>query len=168
MTDNPGSGRGFLGALLGGDSLAAIDQKIEASKFFIDINNELGLDYQKVRGKLLQLSLTDYPAYSALREAVLEGITREQTKQAYITYWRILKEGVVKTAGGNVEQLEAKFGPFKPQLPDHVINAFSQRAAKTILQIAQECVDEIMPENFLSLSESKQKDLLVAQNMIKK
>ena len=146
------------------------DNKIRESKFFIDINNELGLEYQKVRGRLLQLSLTNYPAYSQLREQVLEGITREQTKQAYLTYWRILKNGVYKDGAGNAVPLEAPapVGRFTPSLPDHIINSFSQKAAKTILQIAQECIDEIMPENFLELSQNKQKDLLVAQGMMKK
>lgn len=153
--------------------MEAIDKDIATSKFFIDINNSLGLDYEKVRSELLELSLTNYPEYSSLRAQVIEGITREQTKEAYMTYWRIFKKGIVKDAAGSPKQLKyTKKGSgtqtnFLPLLPDHVINKFSQEAAQTILQIARKCVDEIMPENFLNLAQQRQKDLLVANRMVK-
>ena len=151
----------------------AIDKEIAESKFFIDINNSLGLDYEKVRGELLELSLTNYPAYSKLRSEIIDGITREQTKEAYMTYWRILKKGVCKGKDSAPIQLKyTKKGAttatnFEPQLADPIINKFSQKAAQTILAIARECVDEIMPENFLNLAQQRQKDLLVANRMIK-
>jgi len=153
-------------------SIDAIDKALEDSKFFIDINNSLGLDYEKVRGELLELSLTNYPEYSKLRSQIIDGITREQTKEAYLTYWRIFKRGIVKTKDGNV--LQMKYTPkggsekdFLPSLADPIINKFSQKAAQTILAIARECVDEIMPENFLNLAQQRQKDLLVANRMVK-
>jgi hypothetical protein len=151
----------------------AIDKEIAESKFFIDINNSLGLDYEKVRGELLELSLTNYPAYSKLRSEIIDGITREQTKEAYMTYWRILKKGVCKAKDGAPIQLKytkknaTTATNFEPQLADPIINKFSQKAAQTILAIARECVDEIMPENFLNLAQQRQKDLLVANRMIK-
>ena len=148
-------------------TLADVDKKIRESKFFIEIENELGLDYEGVRSDLLQLSLTDYPAYNKLRKDVIEGITREQTKEAYMTYWRIFKQGVVKKADGSPVQLKMKGENFAPKLADHLINKFAQKAAQTILEIARECVDEIMPENFLNLAQQRQKDLLVAKGMIK-
>ena len=151
----------------------SIDKEIAESKFFIDINNSLGLDYEKVRGELLELSLTSYPAYSKLRSEIIDGITREQTKEAYMTYWRIFKKGVCKAKDGSPIQLKyTKKGDttatnFQPQLADQIINKFSQKAAQTILAIARECVDEIMPENFLNLAQQRQKDLLVANRMVK-
>ena len=147
--------------------MEAIDKKIKESKFFIEIENELGLEYEGVRSDLLQLSLTDYPAYNKLRKDVIEGITREQTKEAYMTYWRIFKKGVVKDNKAQPIQLKMKGVDFEPKLPDHLINKFAQKAAQTILEIARECVDEIMPENFLNLAQQRQKDLLVAKGMIK-
>jgi len=151
----------------------SIDKEIAESKFFIDINNSLGLDYEKVRGELLELSLTNYPSYSKLRSEIIDGITREQTKEAYMTYWRIFKKGVCKAKDGSPKQMKyLKKGAtvetnFEPQLADPIINKFSQKAAQTILAIARECVDEIMPENFLNLAQQRQKDLLVANRMIK-
>jgi len=145
------------------------DEEIMKSKFFIDINNELGLDYEKVRSDLMQLSLTNYAAYSTLRQQVLEGITREQTKQAYLTYWRILKKGIVSDGKGGVTDIKAPapVNTFRPSLPDHIINQIAQKSAKTILAIATEVMDEIMPKNFLELAQNKQRDLLVAKGMIK-
>jgi len=153
--------------------MEAIDKELENSKFFIDINNSLGLDFEKVRGELLELSLTNYPAYSKLRSEIIEGITREQTKEAYLIYWRIFKKGVIKTKDGNVLQMKyTKKGDmqstnFAPQLPDQIINKFSQKCAQTILSIARECVNEIMPENHLNLAQNRQKEMLVANRMTK-
>lgn len=152
--------------------MEAIDKELAESKFFIDINNSLGLDFEKVKGELLELSLTNYPAYSKLRSELIEGITREQTKEAYLIYWRIFKKGVIKK-GANVLQMaykkkgETTDTNFEPQLPDQLINKFSQKCAQTILEIARECVNEIMPENHLNLAQQRQKDLLVANRMTK-
>jgi hypothetical protein len=154
-------------------TIAEVDQELEQSKFFIDINNSLGLDFEKVKGELLELSLTNYPEYSKLRSAIIEGITREQTKEAYLIYWRIFKKGIIKTKEGNVLQMAyvrkgATTGTkFQPQLPDQIINKFSQKSAQTILDIARQCVDEIMPENHLNLAQQRQRDLLVANRMTK-
>ena len=139
---------------------------ITNSKFKLDINNALGLDYEDVRSDLLALSLTKNSEYYRLRKELLSGITRNQTEEAYMTYWRILKNGQYKDEKGKLIQLKMDTVDFQPNLPDSIINDFSIKASRTILAIAKECVEEIMPSDFLALSQQRQKDLLVANGKV--
>ena len=144
---------------------------LSQSKFFIDIKNELGLDYKRVRGDLLALSLSKPSNYYELRTSVISNITETMVQQAYMTFWALLRNGQISDGAGSFGQLEytpltgTKI-PFVPQLPEHLINQFATKAARTIEDICEEAVSLILPDDYLQLSQNRQKDILRSKGMM--
>ena len=140
---------------------------IKDSKFFIDIKNELGLDYKRVRGDLLALSLSKPSNYYDLRTAVISLVTEEFVQEIYIRFWNLLRNGVVIGSDpityANVAGAEV---PFVPQLPEHLINQFATKAARTIEDLCEEAVSLVLPDDYLQLSQNRQKDILRSRGMM--
>ena len=138
------------------------------SKFYINIANELGLGYKKNRAVLLGTALGKPANYYALRAELVEKLTEKQVTEAYKMYWDLLKLGHLP--GTNVpHEFENGAGAkvkLIPDLPEHLINKFASRVAATIEDMAEECVNMIMPEDFLKLAHEKQKDILSAKGLI--
>ena len=143
-------------------------EDVNKSKFFIDITNELGLNYKKQRAALMGVALAKPANYYTLRAELVEKLTTAQVKHAYKMYWELLKNGVVgdnpQQQKYNDENNSACF--LKPDLPEHLINKFASRVAVTIEEIAEEAVNLILPDDFLKLAQEKQKDILGARGQI--
>ena len=136
------------------------------SKFFININNELGLNYKRVKGSLLALSLSKPSNYYDLRNTVIDQITEKAVEDTYFRFWEILRNGYVnKTQVTYVNELGVTV-PFVPQLPEHLINEFATKCARTIEEMCEECVDLILPDDYLKLSQNRQKDILRSKGMM--
>ena len=136
------------------------------SKFFIDINNEIGLNYKRVRGSLLALSLSKPSNYYDLRTKIVDKITETSVREIYLNFFNILRNGVV---GGNqvtYDDLNGRPLPFVPQLPEHLINEFATKCARTIEEMCEECINLILPEDYLQLSQNRQKDILKAKGIM--
>ena len=136
------------------------------SKFFINIENELGLSYKKQRAVLLGTALAKPQNYYALRADLVDKLTVKQVKDADQLYWNVLKKGIIAT-----QQIKFKDGAENdvnliPDLPEHLINKFASRVAATMEEIAEEAVNMIMPEDFLKLAHEKQKEVLTGKGLI--
>lgn len=139
---------------------------ITQSKFYVNIKNELGLDYKKVRGDLLALSLSRPDFYYTLRSEVISKITENQVEQAYSVYWNILKRGFDPEGDQIQYTTAAGKKDFVPNLPEHIINQFATKVAKTIEDMAEEAVNLILPDDYLKLSQEKQKNILRAKGQL--
>ena len=136
------------------------------SKFYINIRNELGLDYKRIRGDLLALSLSKPSNYYDLRTKVISEVTEALVQEVYTMFWELLRNGVIK--GGQLEYVPIAGGSksFIPQLPEHAINQFATKAARTIEDICEEAVSLILPDDYLQLSQNRQKDILRSKGMM--
>ena len=133
----------------------------ERSVFKVSAKNQLGLDFQKTRAKLLSLALSKPEKYFELREQVIEAITETSVEQAYESYWELLTEGKY-----GVEQLKWPDGDdFKPNLPESEVNRFALKVANAIKEIAEEAVDEILPMDVDELAKKRSKSILEAKNV---
>ena len=134
----------------------------ERSVFKVSAKNQLGLDFQKTRAKLLSLALSKPDKYFELREQVIEAITESSVESAYNAYWELLTDG--KYGGG--EQLKWPDGDdFKPNLPESEVNRFALKVANAIKEIAEEAVDEILPMDVDELAKKRSKSILEAKNV---
>ena len=123
----------------------------ERSVFKVSAKNQLGLDFQKTRAKLLSLALSKPEKYFELREQVIEAITESSVENAYEAYWELLTEGKY-----GVEQLKWPEGDdFKPNLPESDVNRFALKVANAIKEIAEEAVDEILPMDVDELAKKR-------------
>ena len=134
----------------------------ERSVFKVSAKNQLGLDFQKPRAKLLSLALSKPEKYFELREKVITTITENSVEGAYNAYWDLLTEG--KFAGGRLEWPDGS-GEFKPNLPESEVNRFALKVANAIKEIAEEAVDEILPMDVDELAKKRSKSILEAKNV---
>ena len=134
----------------------------ERSVFKVSAKNQLGLEFQKTRAKLLSLALSKPEKYFELREEVITAITENSFEADYNAYWDIITEG--KFTGG---QLNWPYGggEFKPNLPESEVNRFALKVANAIKEIAEEAVDEILPMDVDDLAKRKSKSILEAKNV---
>ena len=139
---------------------------LNESKFYINIKNELGLDYKRVRGDLLALSLSKPSNYYDLRTKVISDVTEAMVQNVYTMFWQLLRNG--KIDANQLEYVPIGGGSklFIPQLPEHLINQFATKAARTIEDICEEAVSLILPDDYLQLSQNRQKDILRSKGMM--
>jgi hypothetical protein len=136
------------------------------SKFYINIKNELGLDYKRVRGDLLALSLSKPSNNYELRTKVITNITEALVEQTYTMFWQLLRNGKINGTQLDYAPITGSSKPFIPSLPEHSINMFATKAARTIEDICEEAVSLILPDDYLQLSQNRQKDILRSKGMM--
>jgi hypothetical protein len=143
-----------------------MSRNVQESKFFIDIKNELGLDYKRVRGDLLALSLSKPSNYYDLRTFVIAQITEQMVEAIYMMVWQLLRNGIVGSDQIEYKNVANTSVAFVPQLPEHLINQFATKAARTVEDICEEAVALILPDDYLQLSQNRQKDILRSKGMM--
>ena len=135
----------------------------DRSVFKFSAKNQLGLDFQKTRAKLLSLALSKPEDYFKLREEVITAITENSVEKAYEAYWDLLTEGKF---GDDQLYYPAPDGtPFQPRLPESEVNRFALKVANAIKEIAEEAVDEILPIDIDELAKKRSKSILEAKNV---
>ena len=141
-------------------------ESVKNSKFYINIENELGLSYKKQRAALLAVALSKPANYYNLRAKLIDKITTNQVKDMYEKFWNLLKNGVVDNAAVEYLNENNEKNYLKCDLPEHLINKFSSRVAATLEEICEEAVNLILPEDFLKMAQEKQKNILGARGEI--
>jgi hypothetical protein len=139
---------------------------VQESKFFIDIKNELGLDYKRVRGDLLALSLSKPSNYYDLRTSIISEVTEKMVQVIYVLIWDLLRNGKINGDQSKYKNVAGGDVAFIPQLPEHLINQFATKAARTVEDICEEAVQLILPDDYLQLSQNRQKDILRSKGMM--
>jgi len=137
------------------------------SVFKVEPKDILGLDHQRFKSQLLALALAEPATYFRLRDMVYTTIVENAVSDAYELYWNILKDGTNKD--GNVitipteKYLNAdgnKEFNFIPSLPESEINTFALEVAEAVKDIADRCVDKIMPMEIKDLAVRRSKEIL--------
>jgi hypothetical protein len=85
----------------------------------------------------------------------------------YEIVWRCLRNGqkpngdpfTYKNAGDVVTQ--AVF-----QVPEHIIGEFASKAAKTIENLMEDIIEQILPDDYLALAQSRQKGILKSKGIM--
>ena len=113
-----------------------------------------------------------------LRDAVYTAIVENAVRDAYNLYWHILKSGragvKVNDAGAEtdtgtqlkiatekyVNEDNAKEFIFRPELPESEINTFALEVAEAVKDIAERCIDKLMPLEIKDLAVRRSKELL--------
>ena len=133
----------------------------DRSVFKVSAKNQLGLEFQKTRAKLLSLALSKPEDYFKLREEVITAITENSVEKAYEAYWDLLTEGKF----GDDQLTWPDGNPFQPNLPESEVNRFALKVANAIKEIAEEAVDEILPMDIDELAKKRSKSILEAKNV---
>jgi hypothetical protein len=138
------------------------------SVFKVNAKNQLGIEFQKTRARLMELAYTSPASYYRLRKDVVEAITETAVEKAYESYWNLLTSGSFTDATGNPARLQwtdATGGDFQPNLPESEVNKFALRVASAIQEISEEAVETILPMDYDEIAKKKSKELLEAKNI---
>ena len=110
-------------------------------------NDILGLDYARYKQAMYALSLTTPAAYFAMRETISTELTEDIVTSIYNKIYLLLREG--KIAGKSV--VDGKY----PGFPSNKCNEMSLSVASSLESFLNECIEIILPANYLSLSANK-------------
>jgi hypothetical protein len=140
---------------------------LNESKFYINIKNELGLNCKKVRGDLLATSPAKPQNYYTLRNNIISSMTEAQVENMYRVVWRCLRNGQ-KPNGNPITYQNAADAvtQFVPQVPEHIIGEFASKAAKTIENLMEDIIEQILPDDYLALAQSRQKSILKSKGIM--
>ena len=144
------------------------------SVFRVNPQNILGLQHSKFKSQMLAMALAEPHTYFRLRDLVYTAIVENTVKDAYNLYWGILKYGKfgeVDEKGNGGEQIgiatekyknadETLSFIFRPDLPESEINTFALEVAEAVKDIAERCIDKIMPLEIKDLAVRRSKELL--------
>jgi hypothetical protein len=138
------------------------------SVFRVEPRNILGLEHQKFKSKLLALALAEPASYFRLRDDVYTAIVEEAVGDAYNLYWNILKDGKKKETEAPIKIATEKYiNPagarefiFIPNLPESEINTFALEVAEAVKDIAERCIEKIMPMEIKDLAVRRSKEIL--------
>ena len=122
---------------------------------------------------MLAMALAEPHTYFRLRDNVYTKIVENAVRDAYNLYWHILKSGKTEVAADGTGGTEIKIvtekylNPagnkeffFAPQLPESEINTFALEVAEAVKDIAERCIDKIMPLEIKDLAVRRSKELL--------
>ena len=136
------------------------------SVFRVEPRNILGLEHQRFKSKLLALALAEPASYFKLRDDVYTAIVEEAVGDTYNLYWNILKDGKKKETEAPIKITTEKLigGTrefiFVPNLPESEINTFALEVAEAVKDIAERCIEKIMPMEIKDLAVRRSKEIL--------
>jgi len=148
------------------------------SVFKVNPQNILGLNHSKFKSQLLAMALAEPHTYFRLRDQVYTAIVENAVRDAYNLYWYILKDGIAgvkinddgstAVAGSQLRIATEKYKSpggasefiFSPQLSEAEINTFALEVSEAVKDIAEKCIDRIMPLEIRDLSIKRSKQLL--------
>ena len=142
--------------------------QIRYSVFRVDPRNILGLDHQRFKSQLLSLALAEPAKYFKLRYIVYTTIVEEAVSDAYDLYWNILRDGrreencilITIETKKYTNQQNQFFFTFIPSLPESEINTFALEVAEAVKDIAERCIEKIMPMEIKDLAVGRSKEIL--------
>ena len=137
------------------------------SVFRVNPKNILGLDHQKFKSQLLSLALAEPHTYFRLRDDVYTAIVEDAVESAYDLYWDMLRDGKNKEGRVLVMPTTKYINPdgdaefkFVPNLPESEINTFALEVAEAVKDIAERCIEKLMPMEIKDLAVRRSKEIL--------
>ena len=138
------------------------------SVFRVEPRNILGWEHQRFKSKLLALALAlaEPASYFRFWDSVYTAIVEEAVGDAYNLYWNILKDGKKKETEAPIKITTEKLigGTrefiFVPNLPESEINTFALEVAEAVKDIAERCIEKIMPMEIKDLAVRRSKEIL--------
>ena len=120
-----------------------------------------------MRGDLLATSLAKPQNYYTLRNDIITEMTEAQVQTMYEVVWRCLRNGQ-KPNGDAITYRNASDAvtQFVPQVPEHIIGEFASKAAKTIENLMEDIIEQILPDDYLALAQSRQKGILKSKGIM--
>lgn len=109
--------------------------------FKLDTSNYIGFKYKKYLNDKRGMALTEPSKYAKLRNDLVDKLTDTLSKEWYDRTYEILTDG---SLGG------VSLGIGKPDYPSQELAKLALAHTKTIVEMMDEIVDLLVPEDYLS------------------
>lgn len=119
------------------------------NKFFVDVNNVLGFEYQSYISSITALSLSKPDEYYKMRAETLEKVRNGMIHQIYGTIFNCLHLG--KDVHNNAIGTLGK-GPYIPRYPGPKINDLTIALTSELSDNLEKVIDIILPQEFITLA----------------
>ena len=117
----------------------------------INVNDVLGLQYQRYRKSLYSLSLSKPSVYYELQEKVTNEIKERLVSTMYKDIYDLLRFGRIDTK--SIFELQQSIPP--PGVPSTKVNALAMSITQTLDNFCDELIELILPKSFLSLADGR-------------
>ena len=117
----------------------------------INVNDVLGLQYQRYRKSLYSLSLSKPSVYYELQENVTFEIKKKLVSTMYKDIYDLLRFGKIGTK--SIFELQQNVPP--PGVPSTKVNALAMSITQTLDNFCDELIELILPKSFLSLADGR-------------
>ena len=117
----------------------------------INVNDVLGLQYQRYRKSLYSLSLSKPSVYYELQETVTSQIKKKLVSTMYKDIYDLLRFGKIGT--NSIFELQQSIPP--PGVPSTKVNALAMSITQTLDNFCDELIELILPKSFLSLADGR-------------
>lgn len=125
----------------------------ENDKFYLDINNYNGSDYQDVYlSKLYALCLANPKVYFEARRRCIETVRRDLIKNTYAELFKLLSQGrnlkglhIFNNVGGISE------AEYIPNFPSNEASRICVSASESLKEILDDVIEKLIPSKFNSL-----------------
>ena len=110
-------------------------------------NDILGLDYGRYRQSIYALSLTMPAEYFDMRQKISTGLTEDIVTSIYNKIYLLLRQGKI----ANVSVTGDRFVGY----PSNKCNEMALSVASSLEAFLNDCIEIVLPQNYLSLSANK-------------
>ena len=110
-------------------------------------NDILGLDYGRYKQSMYAMSLSTPAAYFTMREEISVALTEDIVTSIYNKIYLLLREGKINT--------KSVTGDRYVGYPSNKVNEMALSVAASMETFLTDCIEIVLPQNYLSLSANK-------------
>ena len=124
--------------------------------FYMPITNTLGVDASLARGELQSYALEHSKEYAKMRKQVYISVVKHVIEDAHKKIWNLLSEGICPD--GNQIVLDDGFLGgimWSPNLPDSQCGETANGFAKSMKDMFDKILEQILPSDFKALADDK-------------
>jgi hypothetical protein len=123
----------------------------QEQNFKLNTSNYIGFEYKKYLNEMKGMALTDPKKYATLRNEAVNKLADNLSKQWYEITYDILTNGQTDNAKDSIN-----LGlPAKPSYPAQELAKLALSHTQTIVDMMDEIVELLVPENYLSTAMSQ-------------
>jgi hypothetical protein len=143
-----GGGASILG--FGASGARAVEAMAgENSQFKVKVLNALGRQEKTARNQLYASALKNPDKYITTREAIIKSIVDDLVQTNYDVFWDILTKGKLP----NGDDMKLPDGDkYNPGVAEQKAGAFCMKVAESLEDIAEACIEMVMPVNHADLA----------------
>ena len=124
----------------------------ESDKFFLDVTQTLGIEFDFFVNKLRALALAKPSEYFELKEAVTKSVKADAIRNLYKTLFNVLSLGV-NHEGNPIHKLGTP--GFAPHYPSQLINSICLAASSDLNDHLNKVLTILLPDDLATLADKK-------------